>query len=102
MGIFPGLPDPTLKVAKGVLTINGEGKEDSTNSFIERTHDSPKGFLPGLTRDIFYSIPDLQFDLELLINVDGLRGELNSDSHVILVSELALNILGQHGSLTHT
>ena len=71
MSILSGLSDPTLEVVKRILAINGEGEEDATDSFVERAHDSSKGFLPGLTRHIFYGIPDLQFDLQLLIDVDG-------------------------------
>ena len=44
----------------------------------------------------------MQFDLYLLINHDGFGSELDAHCHVILVGELSLDVLGEHGCLSHT
>ena len=51
MGILSGFPDPSLEVAEAVFGIDGEGKEDTADAFVEGPHDGSEGFLSGLGRE---------------------------------------------------
>ena len=85
MCILPCLLDPTLQTLKGLLIINAKGEENATNAFIERPHNGPKRLLSSLPSHKAYGIPDLHFDLHLLIDFDRFGAELHAYGHVVVV-----------------
>lgn len=44
-----------------------------------------------------YSVPYLQFNFFVILNFDGPGGELDSDSHIVLLGEVAFDISDEHG-----
>jgi len=53
VGILSGFSDPSFQVVEAFLAVNAEGEENTAYSFVERSHDSSKGFLTGLNSPIF-------------------------------------------------
>ena len=101
MCILPCLLDPTLQTLKGLLIINAKGEENATNAFIERPHNGPKRLLSSLPSHKAYGIPDLHFDLHLLIDFDRFGAELHAYGHVVVVWEFALDVFVQKGCFAH-
>lgn len=55
---------------------------------------------PAYDRSLAYSIPDLQFNRGLFADFDGFGRELDTNSDVILLRELSLDIPHEHGRLS--
>lgn len=99
MGVFANLLHPDIELIVGFLFVNGVNEQDGSDALVKRPDNRLVGLLSYLWWMKIYRVPDLEFDVGLLVKLDSFSEELDACGHLIIVGKDVADVLHEEGGL---